>query len=75
MALTIGIILVAMAVVAAFEIWQLWRLGERDQRRRRSGRQAAALSRGTERGASFPERSAARTPASTKRSRSLEVMS
>lgn len=75
MVLTIGIILVAMAVVAAFEIWQLWRLGERDERRRRSGRQAAPLSRGTERGASFPKRPAARTPASTKRSLSLEAWS
>jgi hypothetical protein len=32
MALTIGLIVVAMVGITAFELWVLWALGERDER-------------------------------------------
>lgn len=38
MLLTITLILVAMALLAAYEIWLLWQLGKRDDRRRMQGR-------------------------------------
>lgn len=34
MLLTIALVLVAMIVLAAPELWLFWRLGERDERRR-----------------------------------------
>jgi hypothetical protein len=42
MAVTIALILVAMFVLTALELWALWALGERDDRRRQLARQTQA---------------------------------
>ena len=45
MAVTIALILVAMFVLTALELWALWALGERDDRRRQLVRHTQAAAR------------------------------